>query len=232
MSFWRSRPRTWKNCRRDTSSADDLICLLCIKWIENINLYVGVNYEWSSHLFLRAPLTSNPLMKMLLFFDSDKMSFKLSWATTCFLKFCMILAPRSFLSLSLLMIDSKSRFLRYWLTLSLKFMDLSNYSKLPLLSSAWGWFYFWRNRRWLSFWSSRSACRALCCSLSPKTRWTLSYPNRRGPPLRRIYCTFYEICHFVSIFTQAESDEGILELLDAYRPRSCLVERFEVFPQF
>lgn len=53
----------------------------------------------------------------------------------CFLKFCIIFVPRSFFSLSPLMIDSNKRLRLYWLTLSLKFIDRSNYYNCPVLSS-------------------------------------------------------------------------------------------------
>ena len=78
------------------------------------------------HLWDFLPRTSKPLIKILLFLDSVKIYFRLLLAITCFLKFCIIFAPLYFLSLSPLIIDSRSLLRLNWLTFILKFIDLSN----------------------------------------------------------------------------------------------------------
>ena len=154
----------------------------------------------NNHLSDFFPLpTSKPLIKILLFLDSLSISFMLLFAITCFLKFCIIFCPLSFLSLSPLIIDSSNRFRLYWLTFILKFIDRSNSYNLPVLSSGLWDGYFWRNRQSLNFWNSTKIFPFWCYSWfrgTSWTRWCLTRPNRQ---LRKVKPTLDEFCNFLSI---------------------------------
>ena len=171
-------------------------------------------------------------MKMLLFFDSLNISFIVLFAITCFLKFCIIFWPRSFLSLSPLIIDSSNLFLLYWLTFILKFIDLSNYSNFPVLSSKLERWYFWRNRQWPHFLSFSLTFLFWHFSSLLRTSWTLLFLIHLNRQLNYMKPTFYKLCNFLSIFTKSKGDERIFQLLYSDRSLSNLIKRLEIFSQF
>jgi hypothetical protein len=157
------------------------------------------NKKYKNHLwFLGLFLTSKPLIKILLFLDYERIYFKLSFAITCFLKFCIIFPPFYFRYLSPLIIQSNNLFRRYWLTFNLKFIDLSNYYKFPLLNSTLIEKYFWKNQLLLSSCRFNWISLVWYCSLSIKTHWTKWFRIHLNQHLYITFYTFNQLCNLLS----------------------------------
>lgn len=98
-----------------------------IAFNDESKIKIGEFWNWYHRIFL-TPFESKPPIKTDPFFDSLKVYFRDGWLIICFLKLFKIFVPLSFFYLSFAIIDSKSFFLRYWLTFSLNDILLSNCS--------------------------------------------------------------------------------------------------------